>query len=207
MIRKNAVLVLAFVGVLFATHNVWAQAGPNPLQVVGVNPSVTVEIKLGSGIRDRIITGEDSVFNMNQKVYVWFRVTGASFDSLYVRWKHSRLSYTVPIYIGGNPWRAWAYITPVKFEITQSTSDHMVKRILVSASGKWRVTVLTKSGKPLKEATFTVKTGGVTGNAGEGITGNTGRDVGGNVGGGITRDTSNRNTRESATTTKADTSH
>ncbi len=96
------------------------------------------QLKLGTAVQDREITGEDSTFSLNEKVYAWMRVTGASGDSIMITWKHADLTYSTTVLIGSNSWRTWAYKT-------------------MSAAGEWTVTVSTQSGDVLKEVTFTVK--------------------------------------------------
>ncbi len=96
------------------------------------------QLKLGTSVQDREIVGQDSTFNMGEKVYAWMRVTGAANDSIVVTWKHAEITYSTTIHIGSNSWRTWAYKT-------------------MTASGEWTVTVSTQSGDVLKNVTFTVK--------------------------------------------------
>ncbi len=95
------------------------------------------ECKLGTGVEDRQIVGEDSTFSVNSKVYLWMKLTGGPADSVSVTWKHGDSSYETRLRVGGSPWRTWTYKT-------------------VSAAGAWTVTVTDATGSVLKEVTFTV---------------------------------------------------
>ena len=90
-------------------------------------PKIT-DLKLGTGVQDKLIVGEDSTFAVNTKVYVWTKIAGAMGDSIVVNWKRADKEYNAVIEIGGSPWRTWNYKT-------------------VSAAGNWTVTVSTGSGK------------------------------------------------------------
>jgi hypothetical protein len=132
--KKIALLSVVIIGVLLLSCATQAQdANKKP----EAGPQIA-ELKLGTGVQDKQIVGEDSTFALNGKVYVWMKVTGASGDSLNVTWKQGDHSYNGTIFVGGNSWRTWAYKT-------------------VSATGDWTVTVSTQAGDVLKEATFSVK--------------------------------------------------
>ncbi len=94
--------------------------------------------KLGREVVDREIVDETSTFAMNERVYLWLKVTGAADDSVTVTWKHDDLTYDYTLTIGGSPWRTWAYKTAWK-------------------AGDWMVTVTDSDGNVLKEMTFKVE--------------------------------------------------
>lgn len=128
-------IALLFVGILFLSAGLTYAQDTNKKPEAG--PKV-IEMKLGTGVQDKQISGEDSTFALNAKVYVWMKITGAAGDSIVVNWKNAANEYKATIGIGGNSWRTWAYKT-------------------MSAAGDWTVTVSTQSGNMLKEASFTVK--------------------------------------------------
>ena len=101
---------------------------------------VTVaEAKLGKGIADRTITEETTTFAVNDKVYLWLRVTGsAGSDTIKVNWKIDDSTDTVALQIGGSPWRTWANKTAWK-------------------AGEWTVTVTDANDQMLTELKFTVQ--------------------------------------------------
>ncbi len=132
--KKIALLSSVFIGVLLLSLATQAQ-DTNKKPEAG--PKIA-EMKLGTGVQDKQIVGEDSTFALNGKVYVWMKVTGGAGDSLNVTWKQGDHSYNGTIFVDGNSWRTWAYKT-------------------VSAAGDWTVTVSTQAGDVLKEATFSVK--------------------------------------------------
>ncbi|HUI28902.1 MAG TPA: DUF2914 domain-containing protein [Candidatus Acidoferrales bacterium] len=133
--KRIVLLAVIFVGVLTLSSSLVSAQNANMKPEAG--PKV-VDMKLGAGIQDKQITGEDSTFALNAKVYAWMKVTGAAGDSIVVTWKHADKEYKATIGVGGSPWRTWAYKT-------------------VSAAGDWTVTVLTQSGEVLKTGSFTVK--------------------------------------------------
>lgn len=133
--KKIALSLTVFVGVLFLSSIATQAQDTNKKSEAG--PKV-VQMKLGTGVQDKQIAGEDSTFALNSKVYVWMKTTGGAGDSILVTWKHADKEYKTTIGIGGNSWRTWAYKT-------------------VSVAGDWKVTVSTKSGDVLKAASFTVK--------------------------------------------------
>lgn len=102
------------------------------------NMPVIEQLLLGTSIQNKELSGQDSTFNVRDKVYLWMMVTGATGDSLVLTWKHGDNSYETKLSIGGSPWRTWAYKT-------------------VAAAGEWSITVSTQSGQILKTKTFTVK--------------------------------------------------
>jgi hypothetical protein len=96
------------------------------------------EAKLGKGVQDRQITEESTAFALNEKAYLWLRVTGGPSDPIKVTWKVGDSTDAVELKIGGNPWRTWSSKTLWK-------------------AGEWSVTVTSASGEVLKELTFTVQ--------------------------------------------------
>ena len=133
--KKVALSAVVFVGILFLSSLAVKAQEANTKSASG--PKV-VELRLGTGVQDKQIVGEDSTFALNEKVYVWMKITGAANDSIVVSWKHADKEYNTTIGIGSNSWRTWAYKT-------------------VSAAGDWTVSVSLPSGEVLKEASFTVK--------------------------------------------------
>jgi hypothetical protein len=96
------------------------------------------EAKLGTGVENKAIVGEGSEFTVNDKVYLWVKLTGGPSDSITVTWKHGADSYETKLNVGGSPWRTWSYKTVWK-------------------AGEWTVSVTSASGDVLKEMTFMVK--------------------------------------------------
>ena len=101
---KKLMCLVALVACGFALPTVSAQGG---LQVE--------DAKLGKGVQDRNITEEATTFAVDDKVYLWLRVTGsAGSDSIKVNWKVDDSTDTVTLQIGGSPWRTWANKTAWK---------------------------------------------------------------------------------------------
>jgi hypothetical protein len=96
------------------------------------------EAKLGKGVQDRQISEEATTFAVNDKVYLWLRITGGPSDPVKVTWKIDDSSDTVDLRVGGNPWRTWSSKTAWK-------------------AGEWTATVSSASGEVLKEVKFTVQ--------------------------------------------------
>jgi hypothetical protein len=133
--KKLALLTVASVGVLILSAGLMYAQDTNKKPEGGMK---VVEMKLGTGVQDKQISGEDSTFALNAKVYAWMKITGGAGDSIVVNWKHADKEYKATIGIGGNSWRTWSYKT-------------------VAAAGDWTVTVSNQAGDVLKEASFTVK--------------------------------------------------
>jgi len=110
------------------------------LQTVSSQGGLQIEdAKLGKGVQDRNITEEATTFAVNDKVYLWLRVTGsAGSDAIKVNWKIDDSTDTVTLQVGGDPWRTWASKSAWK-------------------AGEWTVTVTDASDQVLKELTFTVQ--------------------------------------------------
>ena len=96
------------------------------------------EIKLGKGVQDRNITEEATAFAVNDKVYLWMRVTGGPADPIKVTWATGDSTDTVKLTVGASPWRTWSSKTAWK-------------------AGEWKATVTSSTGEMLKEVTFTVQ--------------------------------------------------
>ena len=96
------------------------------------------EIKLGKGVQDRMITEEATTFSVNDKVYLWMRITGGPADPIKVTWTVGDSSDTVELKVAGSPWRTWSSKTAWK-------------------AGEWKATVTSSTGETLKEVTFTVQ--------------------------------------------------
>lgn len=103
--------------------------------------SSTIEIvdaKLGTGVQDRMITGEAETFPVGSQVFVWLKVTGAGSQDIIVTWKSGTETRSTTLSIGGSPWRTWASKT-------------------VRQVGDWRLTVASSDGGVLKEMSFKVE--------------------------------------------------
>jgi hypothetical protein len=96
------------------------------------------DAKLGKGVQDRQITEEASTFAVNDKVYLWLKLTGGPAEGVHVNWKVGDSTDTVALKVGGNPWRTWSNKTAWK-------------------AGDWTVTVTDAGGQVLKEMTFKVQ--------------------------------------------------
>ena len=95
------------------------------------------EAKLGKGVQNREIVDEATTFAVNEKAYLWLRVTGGP-GEINVTWSIGDHSDTVPLKIGGSPWRTWANKT-------------------LWQAGDWKVTVTDSAGQVLKEISFQVQ--------------------------------------------------
>lgn len=111
------------------------QAGAQEMETMS---ALTVaEAKLGKGVQDREIVDDTTTFALNDRVYLWLRVTGGPADSITVTWKTGDQSHSSKLNIGGSPWRTWSYKTAY-------------------TAGDWTVTVSDAAGNVLKEMAFTV---------------------------------------------------
>jgi len=97
-----------------------------------------VDAKLGTGIQDKMITGEAESFPKDSQVYVWFKVSGAASQEITVTWKTGDYSKTFTLTIGGSPWRAWAQKN-------------------LRQAGDWTVSLSDAQGNILKELKFKVE--------------------------------------------------
>ncbi len=96
------------------------------------------DAKLGTGVAERMITGEAETFPKDSQVFVWMKISGGTSQEITVTWKSGDYSKSIPLTIGGSPWRTWAH-----------------KNVLLA--GDWTVTVTTADGKVLKELSFKVE--------------------------------------------------
>src|SRR5262245_43798449 len=95
------------------------------------------DAKLGKAIQNRAVVDETTTFAVNEKAYVWMRVTGGPGD-IKVNWSVGDHHDSVPLNIGGSPWRTWSNKT-------------------LWQAGEWKVTITDTSDKVLKEITFQVQ--------------------------------------------------
>ncbi len=95
------------------------------------------EAKLGTDVQNKEIVGEGTQFELNQKVYLWLKLTGGPAEDVTVTWKQGDKSYETKLKVGGSPWRTWAYKT-------------------AAIAGSWTVTVADNAGTELKQLEFTV---------------------------------------------------
>jgi hypothetical protein len=109
-----------------------------PAQSFSQDAVKVAEVKLGKGVQDRRITEEASAFALNEKAYLWLRVTGGAGQAIKVVWRNAELTDAVTLNLGGSPWRTWSSKTLAK-------------------SGDWTVTVTDASDQILHEASFTVQ--------------------------------------------------
>ena len=109
----------------------------NPRQAAAPAIQVT-DAKLGKDVQERQIVDETAEFALNDKVYLWLRVTGAAGETLKVAWKTGDHSYSSELAVGGSPWRTWCYKT-------------------AAVAGDWSVAVADSKGNILKEMSFKTK--------------------------------------------------
>lgn len=109
-----------------------------PLAVLSEDTLKVVESKLGKGVQDRQITEEATSFALNEKAYLWLRVSGGPADPIQVTWKAGEHTDTVPLNVGGPTWRTWSSKT-------------------LWMAGDWTVTVTDAGGQVLQEVAFTVQ--------------------------------------------------
>lgn len=128
---KYVLSALAAFAIAFAPFAVRAAEQPaGSLQVA--------DAKLGKGVQDRNIQDEGTSFAVNDKVFLWLKVTGGPADAIKVNWKVGDQTDTVTLKVGGNPWRTWSSKTAFK-------------------AGDWAVTVTDANDQVLKELKFTVQ--------------------------------------------------
>ena len=115
--------------------NVYSAVKPHQGSAAAIQ---VAEAKLGKDIKDRQLADETAEFAVNDKVYLWIKVTGAAGETLKVTWKNGDHSYTSDISVGGNSWRTWCYKT-------------------AALAGDWTVTIADAKGAVLKELNFKAK--------------------------------------------------
>ena len=100
----------------------------------------TVEAEIAARIVDRMPEGAARAFGADVgEVYCWMRVTGAEGTTIHHVWIHGEDEFSVPLTIGGNPWRSWSS-----------------KRIPPEWAGDWRVEIRDDTGNLLEALSFTV---------------------------------------------------
>jgi hypothetical protein len=101
--------------------------------------AITVdEAKLGKDVKDRQIIDETADFALQDKVFLWVKVTGAAGETLKVTWKNGDHTYTSDLAVTGTPWRTWCYK-------------------IVALAGDWTVSIADSKGTALKDLSFKVK--------------------------------------------------
>jgi hypothetical protein len=95
------------------------------------------EAKLGKDVQNKKLVDTASTFTVNEKAYLWMRLSGGPADSITVTWKHGDQSYPTKLNVGGSPWRTWSYKT-------------------LDVAGTWTVTVSDAEGTVLKEMNLEV---------------------------------------------------
>ncbi len=111
-----------------------------PLLSVGQEPSSGVSVaesKLGKNVVEREVVDETSSFSVNDRVYLWMKLTGGPADSVTVTWSVDEYSWSTNLNVGASSWRTWAYKTAWK-------------------AGTWNVSVTDANGKVLLDKDFTV---------------------------------------------------
>ncbi len=96
-----------------------------------------VAAELGKDVQNKKLVDTTTTFNVNEKAYLWMRLSGGSADSITVTWKTGDQTYPSTLFIGGSPWRTWSYKT-------------------LYTAGDWSVSVADASGNVLKELNFKV---------------------------------------------------
>ncbi len=106
------------------------------VQEVSTGLAVT-ESKLGKNVVDREIAEEAATFAVDERAYLWMRITGGPADAVTVTWSVDDYTWKTDLAVGASTWRTWAYKTLFK-------------------AGEWKVTVTNAAGDTLLEKTFTV---------------------------------------------------
>jgi hypothetical protein len=109
-----------------------------PLAALSQASLTVADAKLGKGVQDRQISEEATAFAVNDKAYVWLRLTGGPSEPIQITWKSGDHTDTVPLKVGAATWRTWSSKTLWK-------------------AGDWTVTVSDANGQVLKEIAFTVQ--------------------------------------------------
>ncbi len=100
-----------------------------------------VAAELGKDVQNKKLVDTTTTFNVNEKAYLWMRLTGGPADSITVTWKSGDQTYPSKLNVGGSPWRTWSYKT-------------------LYTAGDWSVTVSDAAGNVLKELNFKVEAAG-----------------------------------------------
>jgi hypothetical protein len=100
----------------------------------------TVEVEVATAIVDRMPEGSGQAFAADVgEVYAWMRVTGAEGTTIHHVWIHGEEEWSVPLTIGGSPWRTWSS-----------------KQIPPERAGEWRIEIRDDTGNLLEALSFTV---------------------------------------------------
>jgi hypothetical protein len=122
------------VGVLAASAIAVLDARPATAQ------APTVEAEIATQVVDRMPEGGAQSFPAEVgELYCWMRVTGAEGTTIHHVWIHGESEFSVPLTIGGSPWRTWSS-----------------KVIPAEWSGEWRVEIRDDTGNLLEAMSFTV---------------------------------------------------
>jgi hypothetical protein len=95
------------------------------------------EAKLGKDVQNKKIVDTTTTFAVNEKAYLWMRISGGPADSITVTWKSGDQTYPSKLNVGANLWRTWSFKT-------------------LYTVGDWTVSVTDAAGKTLKEVSFKV---------------------------------------------------
>jgi hypothetical protein len=95
------------------------------------------ESKLGKDVANREVVTETEAFVVNDRVYLWMKITGGPADSVVVTWAVDEYTWSTNLSVGASTWRTWAYKTAWK-------------------AGTWKVTVSDAKGNVLLEKSFQV---------------------------------------------------
>lgn len=118
---------------------------------VAAQQDVTVELVIARAVVDRMPVDSASTFQADVgRVACWTRVSGAAGTTIHHVWIHEGQEFTVPMEIGGSPWRTWS-----------------TKEIQSDWTGEWRVEVRNASGTVLATASFTITADAAASPAGE----------------------------------------
>ena len=108
-----------------------------PAQEIQTKSLKVIKAELGKDVQNKVLVDTTSTFVLNEKAYLWMRLTGGPADSITVTWKNGDKSYPTKLNVGGSPWRTWSYKT-------------------LADAGAWTVTVTDAEGNVLKEMSFEV---------------------------------------------------
>lgn len=133
MRRREVALLLS--GVLAAAPRTAAAQAPTTAE-----QTPAVEAQLATAVVERMPEGSGETFPAEVgEVYAWMRVTGAEGATRHHVWIHGEDEWSVPLMIGGSPWRTWSS-----------------KRIPPEWTGEWRVEIRDDTGNLLEALSFTV---------------------------------------------------
>ena len=102
--------------------------------------AITVEVVIALDVQDRQPVGGAETFPEDVgRLVAWTRVTGAANTTIEHVWRYRDHEFTVPLEIGGSPWRTWSG-----------------KTILPEWDGEWTFEVRDAEGQVVSTTTFTV---------------------------------------------------